>query len=93
MAYWWVNQNQTAQHEIPGGYMWSPKRKRNGARNQFYENMKAVQAGDIVFSYAKQKISHVGVIADEAVAGSKPSEFGLAGDYWERWWAVQGSNL
>ena len=25
MRYWWVNQNQTYQHEVAGGYLWSPK--------------------------------------------------------------------
>jgi hypothetical protein len=38
MRYWWVNQNQTFRHEIEGGYLWSPKRNANGARNPFYES-------------------------------------------------------
>ena len=42
MRNWWVNQNQTYHAEIGGGYVWSPKRNSNGARNQFYENMRAV---------------------------------------------------
>jgi hypothetical protein len=33
MPYWWVNQNKTCRHEVQGGYLWSPKRKTNGARN------------------------------------------------------------
>src|SRR5215213_5019762 len=37
MRYWWVNQNQIYQHEVRGGYIWSPKRNANGARNPFYE--------------------------------------------------------
>ena len=32
MRYWWVNQNQTYRHEVSGGYLWSPKRKKNGRR-------------------------------------------------------------
>lgn len=28
MRFWWVNQNQTYRHEVPGGYLWSPKRKK-----------------------------------------------------------------
>ena len=35
MRYWWVNQNQTYTFERNGGYMLSPKRNKNGARNQF----------------------------------------------------------
>src|SRR3546814_4858079 len=34
MRYWWVNQNQTYRHEVPGGYLWSPKRNRNGGRSE-----------------------------------------------------------
>ena len=50
MRYWWANQNQTYGHEIVGGYLWSPKRKSNGERNAFYEFMREVSPGDIVFS-------------------------------------------
>ena len=35
MRYWWVNQNQTHRQEIGGGYLWSPKRNANSARNPF----------------------------------------------------------
>lgn len=42
MRYWWVNQNQTYRHEVAGGYLWSPKRNANGARNPFYESMREV---------------------------------------------------
>jgi hypothetical protein len=37
VRYWWVNQNQTFRQEIDGGYLWSPKRNKNGHRNLFYE--------------------------------------------------------
>jgi hypothetical protein len=33
MHYWWVNQDQTFRQETEGGYLWSPKRNANGARN------------------------------------------------------------
>lgn len=45
MRYWWVNQKQTYRHEVPGGYLWSPKRKQNGHRNPFYEFMREVAPG------------------------------------------------
>jgi len=35
MRYWWVNQNQTFAQETAGGYLWSPKRSKIGARNPF----------------------------------------------------------
>jgi len=43
MTYWWVNQNQTWQYEIAGGFLWSPKLKRDGSQNQFYKNMQLVR--------------------------------------------------
>lgn len=36
----WVNQNQTSRQALAGGYLWSPERNANGARNPFYESMK-----------------------------------------------------
>jgi len=66
MRYWWVNQNQTWRDEIRGGYMWSPKRMRNDARNQFYDTMRVVAPGDVVFSYADTRIIAAGVIPNIA---------------------------
>src|SRR3954470_6781770 len=56
MRYWWVNQNQTYRAEVRGSFMWSPKQNANGARNQFYENMREVSPGDIVFSFCDTRI-------------------------------------
>ncbi len=61
MQYWWVNQNQTYIFEVPGGYMWPPKANINGAYNQFYENMKDVSPGDVVFSFKDTFIKAVGI--------------------------------
>jgi putative restriction endonuclease len=80
--YWWVNHTQTFRQEIEGGYLWSPKRERNGARSQFYENMRLASPGDFVLSFAKTKISFIGRVADFALSAPKPSEFGSVGSYW-----------
>jgi len=61
MRYWWVNQNQTYMHEVFGGYLWSPKTNSNGARNQFYDNMKRVDPGDVVLSFSDTYIKAVGI--------------------------------
>jgi hypothetical protein len=52
MRFWWVNQNQTFRQEVKGGYLWSPKLKADGARNPFYDSMREVSPGDIVFSFS-----------------------------------------
>jgi hypothetical protein len=81
MRYWWVNQNQTYRAEVRGSFMWSPKRNANGARNQFYENMRDVSPGDVVFSFCDTRIKAVGLVTGNAQTGPKP-DFGSAGLNW-----------
>ena len=83
MRYWWVNQNQTYRHEIQGGYLWSPKRNANGARNPFYESMREVSPGDLVFSFKDTRIFAVGIAQSYCWESPKPLEFGSAGQNWE----------
>jgi hypothetical protein len=83
MRYWWVNQNQTYRAELRGSFMWSPKQNANGARNQFYENMREVSPGDIVFSFCDTRIKALGVVTGGAQTGPKP-DFGAAGSNWSR---------
>jgi putative restriction endonuclease len=83
MRYWWVNQNQTYHHEVRGGYLWSPKRSANGARNPFYESMREVAPGDIIFSFMDTRILAVGIAQSYCWESSKPQEFGNAGQNWE----------
>lgn len=82
MRYWWVNQKQTYRHEIAGGYLWSPKRRGDGARHQFYENMKAVAPGDVVYSYWNGAVRAYGTICSFGYDSPKPVEFGAAGRLW-----------
>lgn len=90
MAFWWVNHKQTRDHEVRGGYLWSPMRNANGARNQTYENMRLVRPGDIVFSYAHSQIGAIGRITEAATACPKPDEFGDVGGYWSNeGWMVE----
>ena len=83
MHYWWVNQNRTYKHEIPGGFLWSPKTKTNGARNQFYDNMQEVQPSDVVFSFYDKSIKAVGIVTGIAKTAPKP-DFGTIKEDWEK---------
>ena len=80
--YWWVNHKQTFAHERGGGYLWSPKREANGARSQFYENMRIARAGDSVVSNADGRIKAIGRVAGEATTAQKPTVFAGAGTNW-----------
>lgn len=83
MRYWWVNQNQTYRQELGGGYLWSPKRNANGVRNPFYEYMREVAPGDIIFSFVDTRIFALGVAESYCYESPKPEEFGGAGPNWE----------
>ena len=63
--------------------MWSPKRNANGARNQFYENMRDVSPGDVVFSFCDTRIKAIGVVTGGVQTGPKP-DFGAAGSNWSQ---------
>jgi hypothetical protein len=92
MRCWWVNQNQTYRHEVRGGYLWSPKRNANGARNPFYESMREVAPGDLIFSFIDTRILAVGIAQSYCWESPKPAEFGNAGQNWENiGWKVQVS--
>lgn len=80
--YWWVNHKQTWRQEIEGQYLWSPKTNSNGARNEFYNNMRRASPGDLVLSYADQQIRYVGRVVEFAFSAPKPEEFGAVGSYW-----------
>jgi len=54
--------------------MWSPKTKKDGSKNQFYENMTRVSPGDILFSYYNGGIGHLGRITSKAFSGIEPTQ-------------------
>jgi hypothetical protein len=83
MRYWWVNQNQTFRQEIGGDYLWSPKRKVDGARNAFYESMREASPGDLVFSFVDTRIFAISTAQSYCYESPKPVEFGEAGLNWE----------
>lgn len=87
MKYWWVNQNQTYDIEVPGGFLWSPKTRADGGKNYFYQAMEEVQPGDIVFSFCNTFIKAIGIVQRGAVTSPKP-DFRTAGSNWsnEGWY-------
>lgn len=92
MKYWWVNQKQTYRHEKLGGYIWSPKLRQDGYLNHFYENMKLVSPGDVVFSYRDARIVSVGRVTSFCYDSPRPTEYGMTGLSWHEsgWkWILQ----
>jgi hypothetical protein len=83
MRYWWVNHKQTFRHEFSGGYIWSPKTKRDGSLNRFYETMREVVPGDVIFSYAGGVIRGFGIAKTHCYTSPRPDEFGHIGEIWD----------
>lgn len=82
MRFWWVNHKQTFRHEVDNGYIWCPKTKSNGARNHFYETLREVRQGDLVFSFAFAQLQAVGPAKLACYSCPKPDEFGKVGAAW-----------
>lgn len=83
MRFWWVNHSQTFRHEFGGRYIWSPKRKRDGSRNRFYDFLREVTPGDLVLSYADSHIQGCGFATSYAYTCPRPEEFGHIGEVWD----------
>lgn len=81
MKYWWVSQSGTFKHEFNGGYLWSPK---EGKRTPLkaYENMRLINVGDPILSFANGQIVAVSKAITSAFSAPKPAEFGNAGAEW-----------
>lgn len=60
MNFWWVSHNGTYKKERGLGYIWCPDTETKRVRRQGYLNLTRVQAGDVIFSYAEQRVSMVG---------------------------------
>lgn len=83
MKFWWVNHNQTFKHEFEGKYIWSPKTNRGGGQNPFYNFMRHVCPGDIVFSFSDTRIQGFGVAVFHCYTSPRPNEFGRIGEVWD----------
>ncbi len=82
IRYWWVNHKQTYYAELEGGYIWSPTKNQNGARNQTYINLTLVRPGDVIISYAGAQIRAIGVATSSYKDQVKPDAFGQTGQNW-----------
>jgi HNH endonuclease len=83
MKFWWVNHKQTFRQEFFGKYMWCPRRKKNGGVNPFYETMREVAPGDVVYSFADGAIQGFGMARTQAYPCPRPDEFGHVGEAWD----------
>lgn len=86
-AAWWVNQGATYNQERQGGYLWAPKRSKNGQVLAHHADLARLRAGDAVFNYAKGALRAVSVVTDPAVEAPRPAELP------EGSWQAEGSHV
>lgn len=82
--FFWVNHKKTEKVEIKEGFIWAPKTKVNGHKNQTYLNLTEVKPGDLIFSYANLKLGAVGKALSSAYDFEKPDEFRDSDGVWLR---------
>ncbi|MFJ4397425.1 HNH endonuclease [Pseudomonas sp. NPDC089396] len=82
--YWWVNHKQTHLDEYAGGYIWSPKAKRNGGVNETYQNLTKARVGDKIISYAEGVVKAIGVVTKGFAEAPIPKTHWDAADYWSQ---------
>jgi putative restriction endonuclease len=83
MNFWWVNANQTYEHTLAGGFLWSPKKKKNGGRNEFYDTMPRVRPGDPIFVFRNMFITAIGIATSPGYSAERPEE-GFEFNDWNR---------
>ena len=79
MRYWWANQKHTYEAEVLGGFLWCRQRRANGSRNPFYENMRMVAPGDVIFAYHDAEIRAIGIALSRSRAAGPPAATLVAG--------------
>lgn len=82
LRFWWVNHKQTHQDEYAGGYIWSPKTKRDGSANETYQNLTRVRVGDNIISYAAGVVKAIGVVTKGFKEAAIPKTHWEAAEYW-----------
>ncbi|GIN89463.1 hypothetical protein J22TS1_05140 [Siminovitchia terrae] len=79
-SFWWVNQGKSAAVETEGGFLWAPKRAKNGTALAHHTDLTKAKPGDIVFAYSNGAIRSICRVVKEAVSANKPTS--LAEDLW-----------
>lgn len=70
--YWWANHGKDFLDELEGGYLWCAKRSGKSAAAAAGDNMARAIPGDVVFSFAQERIGALGVVTERARTASAP---------------------
>ncbi|ADO57472.1 HNH endonuclease [Paenibacillus polymyxa] len=83
MRYFFVFQNKTYREEHDGGFLWAPKKNKDGKTFHHWTSMTSVKKGDIIFSSYKGRMHSV-IIAKKNYRESKKPDSLVSVDNWEQ---------
>lgn len=83
MAVFYVVQSKTYKEERTGGYVWTPKVARNGARIPGYTTMTQIRKGDTILNHCNGSIISICIAATDCYDSPKPAAFtaGVSGGW------------
>jgi len=74
MAILYVYQGETYKEERAGGYLWSPRVKKDGSRTPGYYNMKKVKKGDYILHGDSGKTVAISIASKDYYEAEQPVE-------------------
>ncbi len=74
MSIYYVFQGVTYSQERSGGYVWSPKRDKNGNNNAGYKMMTNIRKGDFILHNSNGKIESISVAVSDCFDAPQPHE-------------------
>jgi hypothetical protein len=79
---WWVNQGQSYSRDLKGGYLWAPKRNKDGHTFVHWTNLTRLRPGDVVIHYANGAIRATSTVTSPARDAPRP--YREANSAWEK---------
>ncbi|WP_335871099.1 HNH endonuclease [Bacillus sp. 2205SS5-2] len=74
MNYFFVFQNKSYLKEKTGGYLWAPKRNKNGGRVSHWDRMEEVRKGDLIIHSFNKKVIAVSIASSDVYSALQPEE-------------------
>lgn len=72
MAIFYVFQGKTYEHELAGGYVWSPKLGKGGKKNKGYYTMLEIKKGDFIIHQADTAIQAISIAKTDCYDSQQP---------------------
>lgn len=88
MNFFLVFQNRTNREESQGGYLWAPQHNADGQTFFYWESMKKVKRGDVIFSSFKGKMKSMNIAISDCFEAQKPQNFDSGRAWIDKGWKV-----